>query len=87
MNQPIEQMIKDYIAENILFTDNGFPYSEDTSFLENGIVDSMNVMEIVAYVEETFGVQVEDREIVPANFDSVKNLANYLRMKGVNSSR
>ncbi|MEW6502881.1 MAG: acyl carrier protein [Chloroflexota bacterium] len=83
MNQQIEQKIKNFIAENILFTNDGYPYSEETSFLENGIVDSMNVMEIVAYVEETFGVRVEDREIIPANFDSVKNLANYLRMKGV----
>ncbi|MEW6179844.1 MAG: acyl carrier protein [Chloroflexota bacterium] len=84
MSSNIEQQIKEYIAENILFSSDGYPYPEETSFMENGIVDSMNVMEIVAYVEETFGIRVEDREIIPANFDSVKNLANYLRMKGVN---
>jgi len=79
----IEEQIRHYIAENILFSGNGYPHSDDTSFLENGVVDSMNVMELVAFVEETYHTRVEDNEIVPSNFDSVTNLANYLRRKGI----
>ena len=79
----IEEKIRHYIAENILFSGNGYPYDDDTSFLDNGVVDSMNVMELVAYVEDAFKVKVEDSEIVPANFDSVSNLAGYLRKKGI----
>ena len=79
----IEEKIRHYIADNILFSGNGYPYSDDTSFLENGVVDSMNVMELVAYVEDHFKINVEDSEIVPANFDSVTNLARYLRSKGI----
>lgn len=81
--QSIEHKIRHFIAENILFSSNGYPYPDDTSFLENGVIDSMNVMEIVAFVEETFGVDVEDRDIIPSNFDSVRNVAAYLRSKGV----
>ncbi len=79
----IEENIRRYIADNILFSGNGYPYSDDTSFLENGVVDSMNVMELVAYVEDHFKITVEDSEIIPANFDSVTNLARYLRSKGI----
>jgi acyl carrier protein len=73
--------LRKVIAEKILFSDNGYPYPDDTSFLENGIVDSMNVMEIVFYTEEAFGVSIEDGYIVRANFDSVKNISNFMRRK------
>lgn len=76
-----EDMIADYIADNILFSKKGYPYSRDDSFLENGIVDSVNVLELVMFVEETFQVKVEDSEIVPDNFDSVSRLAAYVRGK------
>jgi len=77
----IEKMIREYIAENLLFSDNGYPYADDVSFLEEGIVDSMGIMEVVAFVEETFGLAVEDQELVPDNFDSVDKLAAYIRRK------
>ncbi|PKO13705.1 MAG: acyl carrier protein [Chloroflexi bacterium HGW-Chloroflexi-10] len=79
--EKIESKIKEFISENILFSDNGYPYQDQDSFLEKGIVDSMNVMEIVAYVEDTFGVHVEDLEITPANFDSIASISTYIRQK------
>jgi acyl carrier protein len=77
----IEEQVKQYIAENFLFSDDGYQLSEDASFLEEGIVDSTGVLELVMFVEETFDVTVEDEEIVPANFDSVSWLAAYVRRK------
>ena len=55
--------------------------SDDASFLNEGIVDSANVMELIMFVEESFGITVEDHDIVPDNFDSVKQLAAYVRSK------
>jgi len=77
----IEEQVKQYVAENFLFSDDGYQLSEDASFLEQGIVDSTGVLELVMFVEETFNVTVEDEEIVPANFDSVSRLAAYVRRK------
>jgi acyl carrier protein len=77
----IKNKLKEFIAENILFSDNGYPYQESDSFLEKGIVDSMNVMEIVAYVENNFGIEVEDMEIVPSNFDSITSISTYIQNK------
>ncbi len=76
----VEAQIKEYIAKNLLFS-KGFQYSDDTSFLEEGIVDSQGVMELVAFVEDKFKVCVEDEDIVPDNFDSVSKLASYIRRK------
>lgn len=77
----VEEQLRKYIADNILFSNNGYPYSDDTSFLENGVVDSMNVMELVMFVEETFHVSVKDEEVVPDNFDSIQSLASYVMKK------
>jgi acyl carrier protein len=77
----IEARIKEYIAQNLLFSDNGYPYKDETSFLQEGVIDSVGVMELVTFVEEKFGVKVEDQEIIPDNFDSVKNLSAYIRRK------
>lgn len=77
----IEEMVRQHIAENILFSSKGYPYPDDASFLENGIIDSMNVMELVMFLEEQLGIKIEDTEIVPDNFDSVSRLAAFAQRK------
>jgi acyl carrier protein len=77
----IEDQIKTYIVDNFLFSDNGHELLDEASFLEEGIVDSTGVLELVMFVEEAFNVTVEDEEIVPENFDSVGQLAAYVRRK------
>ncbi len=75
----VEERIRKYIAANFLFSDHGYPYSDDTPFLEEGILDSTNILELVMFVEEQFGIPVDDRDVIPDNFDSVKRLAAYIR--------
>ena len=77
----IENQIIDFIAENLLFSDKGFKYSDQTSFLEEGIVDSIGVLELVAFVEENFAFTVDDMDVTPDNFDSVEKLGAYVRSK------
>ena len=78
----IEQQIRTYIAENFLFGDDGFELTDDVSFLDEGIMDSTGVLELVMFVEETFHLSVQNDEIVPENFESVARLAAYVRGKG-----
>ncbi len=77
----IENQIKTYVLENFLFSDNGYELAEDASFLEEGIVDSTGVLELVMFVEETYNITVQDEEIVPENFDSIAQLTAYIRRK------
>jgi acyl carrier protein len=74
----VKQQIRQFVAENFLFSNNGFDLDDDESFLEAGVVDSLGVLELVTFVEEKFDVQVPDEDIVPDNFDSVDNLATYI---------
>ena len=81
MAQAVEQKLRKYIADNILFSKNGYPYPDDASFLENGIIDSMNVLELVVFVEDNFNLAVDDQDVVPENFDSIARLSAYVQSK------
>ena len=74
----IREQIKSFVAENFLFSKNGFHLSDTASFLEEEVIDSTGVMELVLFVEDTFGITVDDQDIVPENFDSVAQLAAYI---------
>ncbi len=76
----VEEILKKHIAETILFS-KSYPYENTASFLENGVIDSMNVIELVLFLEQQFGIQVDDREIVPDNFDSIQQLADFVQRK------
>ncbi len=77
----IETQIRSYILENFLYTSDEGKLKNTASFLEDGIVDSTGILELLMFVEETFGVQVEDEEVIPDNFDSVERLKCYIQMK------
>lgn len=77
----IEAQIKDYIARNLLFSSDGYKYPDDASFIDEGIVDSQGVMDLVFFVEENFNIQVQDSEIVPENFDSIQKMTAYIQRK------
>jgi acyl carrier protein len=77
----IETKIKDYIAKNLLFSEEGYTYADDVSFLQEGIIDSLGVMELVEFVQKEFGIKVEQTEVTPENFDSVTKLAAFVKAK------
>jgi acyl carrier protein len=77
----VKEQVRQYIAENFMFSDDGCSLSDDTSFLEEGILDSTGVLELVMFVEQGFNVAVGDDEIVPENFDSINQLATYISRK------
>jgi acyl carrier protein len=77
--ETIEQRIRDFIAGNLLFSGEGFPYSDDSSLIEEGIIDSLGVMELVGFAEPAFGIAIDHQDVVPDNFDSVSKLAAFVR--------
>jgi len=73
-----KESIREFLMRNILFTGGEFPHDDDASLLEQGIVDSMGVLEVVMFVQSTFGFAVNPDDVTRANFDSVNRLAHYI---------
>jgi acyl carrier protein len=73
--------VRAYIVERFLFGQGGDTLSEDTSFLETGIVDSTGVLEVVMFLEQRFGIKIKDDELVPDNLDSIAKVASFVVRK------
>ncbi len=77
----VEEQIRQFVAKNLLFSEEPSEIADEASFLDEGIIDSLGVVELVTFVSCMFQVSVEPAEIVPDNFDSVSKLARYIRLK------
>lgn len=72
--------IKAFIVENFLFgADNGL--RDQTSFLDEGIIDSTGILELVDFLEQEFDITIEDEELMPENLDSIINVDNFITRK------
>ena len=76
-----ERNVRDFIITNFLFgVDDGSLKRED-SFLQNGVLDSSGVLELVAFLEQSYKIKVNDHELTSMNLDSIQNVAAYAGRK------
>lgn len=78
---PLKEQIRAFIVESFLFGDTSRVVADDASLIESDIVDSTGILELVSFVEDNFGITVGDAEILPANFDSINRVANFIASK------
>ena len=76
----LKNKIKSFVSDYFI-KDSGIELAENTSFLDKGIIDSTGVMELVSFLEETFGITMDDEEIIPDNFDSIEKLVAFVENK------
>ncbi len=76
----IKGRIRAFIVDNFLFGDDA-GLREESSFLEEGIIDSTGVLELVTFIEEEFELTILDEELIPENFDSINRVARFLQEK------
>jgi len=80
----VEKEIRNFIVENFLFGNREKLPGDDDSFLQKGLIDSTGILEVISFVEEKFGISVEDDELVPENLDSIRFLTDFIgRKRGV----
>jgi acyl carrier protein len=78
MTKAIADRVRNFIVENFLFGDTNFDLGNEISLIENGIIDSTGVLELVAFIEDEFGVVFADADIVPANLDTIERIAAFV---------
>jgi len=77
----MEPELRSFLAENFLLGEEfrGLPGS--ASLIEAGIIDSTGVLELVGFLEETYGIEIADAELVPENLDSIDNILRFMAAK------
>ncbi|UCD95637.1 MAG: acyl carrier protein [Candidatus Zixiibacteriota bacterium] len=79
-SEKIAEKVESFIEKDVVFEQEAKP-SRDQALLETGIIDSTSILELVAFLEETFGITIEDEELLPANLDSIDKITSFVSRK------
>jgi acyl carrier protein len=77
----VQQQIKEFVLQNYLFTSDAAALADNASLTQEGIIDSTGALELILFLEERFGLKVDDDEMTPDNLDSVDKIASYVTRK------
>lgn len=77
----VRDQVRNYISDNFLMGLQDAAITDYTSFLDLGIIDSTGVIELIAFLEETYDIRVEDTEMIPDNLDSLEAIDRYVARK------
>lgn len=77
----IKDQVRQYIVDNFIMGSDEQPFSDADSLLELHIVDSTGFLELIVFIEDTFGIQVADEDMVPENLDGLNAIETYVNRK------
>lgn len=70
-----------FIVDEIVMGDEGTQLDPDASLINSGIVDSLALLRLISFIEERFGVRIEDEEVVPDNFETLNVMKGLVEAK------
>ncbi len=81
IQEDVKGRVRKYIVDNIMMASDD-NLADEASLLQLGILDSTGVLELITFIEDSFGIKVEEQEMLPENLDSLKGIAAYVARKG-----
>jgi acyl carrier protein len=72
-----KQILIDYIKKEIMHNTNA-KLNDEEDLLSAGILDSLGILQLVTFIDQTFGIEIPDGDVVYENFTSIRMLADYL---------
>jgi acyl carrier protein len=73
--------VRKFVQENFLYMHSDFQLGDDDRLMDKGLMDSMSIVEMIAFVESEFGIQTMEREIIETNFGSLNGIASFIAGK------
>jgi acyl carrier protein len=83
----VQERVERFILDNLLLGDDARMPSAADSLIGSGVIDSTGILELIEYLEQEFGIQVEDTETVPENLDGIDRIAVFVHRKTAEASR
>jgi acyl carrier protein len=80
LRMELRQQIRTFLTSNFHVAD-GLSLADATSLLDEGIIDSSGMLEVVAFIETRFDIAVEESEMRPDNLDSIERIASFVARK------
>lgn len=82
----VSQALEQFIIQELMVAGKDVSLSPDESLIESGIVDSLGILRLVAFIEENFSVVVDDLDVVPENFETINAMRSLVEGKRGNSA-
>ncbi len=82
----VEKELKKYLIERF-FHGASDRVKDDEPLFESGIIDSLGVLQLVSFIEDRFGIHVEDEDLVPENFDTIKRIVEFVENKRLSNQK
>ena len=76
----IQQRVKQFIIENFYVSD-AAALTDDASLISTGVVDSTGMLEVITFLENEYGVAIEDKEMTPENLETIGRIAKFVIQK------
>jgi len=76
-----KQIIRNFIQSELVKEKARYPLQDDDNLIEKGVIDSLGIMKLLTYLEETFSVTISDDELIPDNFETVDAISAFLASK------
>lgn len=86
MNTELKAQVRRFITDNFLLSERASRFADADSLIERDIVDSTGFLELITWLEETYGIAVQDEEMTPDNLESLDRIAAFLVRKGAQAS-
>lgn len=81
MSDSVQAQVKAFVVDRFLYGQGGDKLGNADSFLQRNLMDSTGVLELVAWLEETYKISVADQELIPDNLDSIDKIAAFVGKK------
>ena len=82
-SQPVKDTVMNFIRENFIMGRSDVVLDEKVSLIDSGVMDSTGVLELVEFLESQYSIKIDDEELVPENLETIENIINFLKTKGI----
>jgi acyl carrier protein len=77
----IEQQVRTFITDELNWPGDAAELTPDYPLVQNRVVDSLGIMQLLSFLEERFGIAIADDEFVPENFASIRSITDFVDSK------
>ncbi|MCZ7570644.1 MAG: acyl carrier protein [Ardenticatenaceae bacterium] len=74
-------LIERFVIEELMLGGRKGKIDPDESLIRSGILDSLSLLRLIVYLEEQFGLTVEDSEVIPGNFETLNSMEVFVKSK------
>ncbi len=76
-----KERIRKFVVEELGHDRPAPDLADETSLIDNGVIDSLAIVKVVLFIEREFGIKVRDEDVLPASFESIASIASFVEAK------